>query len=390
MSITEAHRATGIQSYWFARKLEAIREMNATGPTVINLGIGSPDLPPPPAAIAALQAAAARPEVHGYQNYRGIPELREAIADWCARIYQTDPDPNSEILPLIGSKEGIQHISMAFVNPGDRVLVPNPGYPAYRAVTELVGGQIEEYRVDEAGIDALLAEPGLTSGTVQPPKIVWLNFPHMPTGRRPNRAALTRLIDRAGKLGVLLVNDNPYSTLLTEDYFSIFQLKGAREVCLELNSLSKSHNMAGWRIGWLSGKKELVDAVLKVKTQMDSGMFKPLQLAAAVALQQERDWIDRLNWKYRVRRTHGVEILETLGCQPEADRVGLFLWARIPESAPSALDYSDQILHQHRVFITPGTIFGSEGDRYLRLSLCSPIPQLEQSLSRIKSQFQPI
>lgn len=374
-----AHRIEGIQPYWFAEKLRLLQEMNEAGIPVLNLGIGNPDLPPPSAAVRALSMQAQQPDVHGYQSYRGIPEFRQAISDWSKRIYQIELDPDSEILPLIGSKEGIQHISMAFVNPGESVWVPNPGYMTYRSVTELAGGIVQEYRVTDAGIEGLNPSPQT--------KIVWLNFPHMPTGLQPDREALNKLIQLARKQGFIIVNDNPYSTILTLDHFSIFQLEGAKEVCLELNSLSKSHNMAGWRLGWVAGRAELIDEVLKVKSQMDSGMFRPVQKAAIQALRVGGAWIAELNSRYKARRKIGRELLEYLGCQVARNRSGLFLWARIPESADSAMEFSDSLLSRYRVFITPGTIFGSEGDRYIRLSLCSTEALLTQAITRVNKQI---
>ena len=358
--------------------------MNKSGDLVLNLGIGNPDLSPPTKVIESLNQWAMTENVHGYQSYRGIPELRAAIADWCSRIYDINLDPATEILPLVGSKEGIMHISQAFVNQGDSVLIPNPGYPTYKSVSNLVQAELLEYTICNVnGIDI-----DEISKLIQPnTKIVWINFPHMPTGLKICKHTLGKLIQLAEKNNFIIVNDNPYSTILTDEFFSIFQIEGAKNVCLELNSLSKSHNMAGWRIGWVSGNPKLIDTILKVKSNMDSGMFLPLQKAAISAFYVPDSWITSINAAYLERRFIAWKILDLLGCNYSKESTGLFVWAQIPQSYKSADHFSNQILNETKVFITPGFIFGSEGNLFIRISLCSSTTILNNALNNIKSKL---
>ncbi|HET9053623.1 MAG TPA: aminotransferase class I/II-fold pyridoxal phosphate-dependent enzyme, partial [Cyclobacteriaceae bacterium] len=348
-----------------------------------NLGIGSPDLAPAPAAIHALTESARNPASHGYQNYKGIPQLRKAIADFYKRIYHVSLDSETTILPLMGSKEGILHISMAFVNDGEEVLIPDPGYPTYSSVANLVGGKIKTYALKEElkwGIDI----EALKQADLSNVKIMWINFPHMPTGRTASREELKALVDLARKNNFLIVNDNPYSLILNDEPMSILSIEGAEDVALELNSLSKSHNMAGWRIGWVAGKKEFIDAVLKVKSNMDSGMFLGLQHAAVEALQSSGQWFTDLNKIYTERRTAANKILDALGCTYEKKQSGLFVWAKTPVSVPDVEKFIDEILYGTKVFITPGFIFGEAGKRYIRISLCSPVEKLTEASDRIE------
>ncbi len=387
MIINEAHRLSDISEYYFSQKLQQIALMNRAGLSVINLGIGSPDMPPPPDVVAELSAWAALPTVHGYQSYRGLPELRQAIADWQLKIYQTRHEPETDILPLIGSKEGIMHISQAFVDAGDTVLLPNPGYPTYGAVSRIVGAVVKTYGVyaDNAAPAPIdIAE--IADLCDERTKILWLNTPNMPTGVEIDLDTMQQLVDLARQRRFLIVNDNPYSTILTHTHRSIFQCRGAEEVCLELNSLSKSHNMAGWRVGWVLGHRDLINSVLKVKSNMDSGMFLPLQKAAAKALQTDTQFIADMNHIYKGRQRAAWRILETLDCVYNTERGGLFVWAKMPASANmNAIDFCDKILQDYRVFITPGSIFGSNGEGYVRISLCSSEEVLAAALDRIRT-----
>lgn len=376
----EANRLEGIHEYYFSKKLREVVEMNKQGADVLNLGIGNPDLMPPEEAMNELGRSSLLAHSHGYQSYKGIDEFRGAIADWSNGIYGIELNPSTEILPMIGSKEGIMHVSQAFVNAGDEVLVPNPGYPTYRSVSEIVGAKTIEYSiVPETGIDM----EEIISLVSDRTKILWLNFPHMPTGIAANRSTLRKLIELAKEKNFLIVNDNPYSTILAEEYFSIFQLEGAKEVCLELNSLSKSHNMAGWRVGWLAGKELLINSVLKVKSNMDSGMFRPIQEASIKALKVQEDWIQELNLEYKKRRLVAWKILDELTCEYDQSAVGLFIWARIPDHYSEVEELTEDLLHKAYVFITPGFIFGSNGNRYIRISLCTSEGKLESALKRI-------
>ena len=382
MKIIEANRLNKVSEYYFSKKLREINEINQSGIQVINLGIGSPDLEPPKVVINELTAWSNQNNVHGYQRYNGIPELRLAIKQWCKKVYDIDLNADNEILPLMGSKEGIHHITQAFVNKGDKVLVPILGYPTYRSVSNLAQAMVVEYSIKSDGSFDLCELSSLLSGNT---KVLWLNYPHMPTGTPANKKAITELIALANENGCIVINDNPYSTLLTDDYFSIFQIDGAKENCLELNSLSKSHNMSGWRIGWVSGKTELIESILKVKSNMDSGMFLPIQKAAISALNVSTDWIKQLNFTYSERRKVVWKILDKLDCSYSKDKVGLFVWASIPDKYDSAEIWINEILYKAKVFITPGFIFGSSGNKFIRVSLCNTTEALREALNRINN-----
>ena len=382
MKIIEANRLNNVSEYYFSKKLREINEINRNDIQVINLGIGSPDLEPPKVVINELTAWSNQNNVHGYQRYNGIPELRLAIKQWCKKVYDIDLNADNEILPLMGSKEGIHHITQAFVNKGDKVLVPMLGYPTYRSVSNLAQAIVVEYSIKSDGSFNLDELSSLLSGNT---KVLWLNYPHMPTGTPANKKAITELIALANKNGCIVINDNPYSTLLTDDYFSIFQIDGAKENCLELNSLSKSHNMSGWRIGWVSGKTELIQSILKVKSNMDSGMFLPIQKAAISALNVSKDWIEQLNFTYSERRKVVWEILDKLDCSYSKDNVGLFVWASIPDKFDNAEIWINEILYNAKVFITPGFIFGSSGNKFIRVSLCNTTEILREALNRINN-----
>jgi len=382
MKTIEANRLNNVSEYYFSKKLREINEINQNGIQVINLGIGSPDLEPPKVVINELTTWSTQNNVHGYQRYNGIPELRLAIKQWSKKVYDIDLNADTEILPLMGSKEGIHHITQAFVNKGDKVLVPMLGYPTYRSVSNLAQAMVVEYSIKSDGSFDLDELSSLLSGNT---KVLWLNYPHMPTGTPANKKAITELIALANKNGCIVINDNPYSTLLTDDYFSIFQIDEAKENCLELNSLSKSHNMSGWRIGWVSGKTELIQSILKVKSNMDSGMFLPIQKAAISALNVSRDWIKQLNFTYSERRKVVWEILDKLDCSYSKDNVGLFVWASIPDKFDSAEIWINEILYNAKVFITPGFIFGSSGNKFIRVSLCNTTEILREALIRINN-----
>lgn len=382
--IQAASRMGEVKEYYFSRKLREIAQMRAEGKTILNLGIGSPDLPPAMGVIEELQTHSRKPSSHGYQGYTGIPELREAFASWYQQWFKVTLDPNGEILPLIGSKEGIMHISMTYLEPGDEVLVPNPGYPAYRAVAKLTGATIREYRLEEhlgwtADLDAL-AKTDLSKV-----KLMWVNYPNMPTGAQGQRAYYERLVTFAKEHKLLICNDNPYGFILNDEPLSLLSVPGAKEVVLELNSLSKSHNMAGWRIGMLAGAAPYLSTILRFKSNMDSGMFRPLQLAAVKALQQEEAWYTSINDIYRERRDRVYDLLNLLDCTYDENQVGMFVWAKIPAQYESGFALSDAILYKAHVFITPGGIFGSQGDNYIRVSLCSETAVFEEAIRKIEN-----
>jgi LL-diaminopimelate aminotransferase len=382
--IQTAKRIQNVEEYYFSKKLAEVRGLDTPELRVINLGIGSPDLAPSADTIEALNVSAKNPAHHGYQNYKGIPQLRQAIADFYSKTYSVALNPETEILPLMGSKEGIMHISMAFVNEGEEVLIPNPGYPTYSSVSNLVGARMVPYEMKEElnwGIDI----DALKRKDLSKVKVMWINFPHMPTGRIASREELKELVDLAKKNNFLLVNDNPYSLILNDSPQSILSIEGASDVALELNSLSKSHNMAGWRIGWVAGKKELIDAVLKVKSNMDSGMFLGLQHAAVEALKSGSDWFKSQNEIYRKRQEAAAAILNELGCLFSRKQSGLFMWAKAPEAIADVEKWIDEILYGTKVFITPGFIFGDAGKRFIRISLCATEEKLKEALGRIKN-----
>ncbi|NJL14234.1 MAG: aminotransferase class I/II-fold pyridoxal phosphate-dependent enzyme [Microscillaceae bacterium] len=382
MYLKEAHRLQNIREYYFAQKLKEIARLNLEGPPVINLGIGSPDLPPHPDVIAALCQSARLPQNHGYQPYRGLAALRQAMAASMQRWYGFSPDPDTEILPLMGSKEGIFHISMAFLNPGDVVLVPNPGYPAYAATAQLAGAEVKTYSLGEEGTTTTHFDP-LQAMNWERVKMVWLNFPHMPTGRLATAQDFERWVSLAHQHQFLLIHDNPYALILQDRPRSLWQTEGAREVSLELHSLSKSHNLAGWRLGWLTGQAKWLDSVLKVKSNQDSGMFKALQEAAIVALGLPDDWYKELNHQYLQRKQVAEQLLKALGCQWLPHQKGMFLWARIPSPFADGFAFSEALLEQNRVFLTPGGVFGAAGQEHIRLSLCAERRVLEEALERV-------
>ena len=381
--IKKANRIANVEEYYFSRKLAEVRGLDTPELPVINLGIGSPDLAPSVATVEALIQSAENPSNHGYQNYKGIPAFRQAVADFYRKTYDVALDAETMILPLMGSKEGIMHIAMAFVNEGDEVLIPDPGYPTYASVAQLVGAKIRTYEMKESldwGVDI----ESLKGQDFSKVKIMWVNFPHMPTGRVASRHEMKTLVDLARKYQFLIVNDNPYSLILNDTPLSILSIEGAEDVALELNSLSKSHNMAGWRIGWVAGKKEFVEAVLRVKSNMDSGMFLGLQHAAIAALKNDQDWFDELNTVYRGRVVLAKQILEELECTYSAKQSGLFIWARAPHHVTDVEKWIDEILYGAKVFITPGFIFGKGGNKHVRISLCAPIEKMGEALTRIR------
>jgi len=377
-----AKRMEGVSEYYFSQKLREIESLNKEGKNIINLGIGSPDLPPHPDVIKTLQEEAAKPGVHGYQGYKGIPALRQAFADWYQQWYQVTLNPDTEVLPLLGSKEGIMHICMTYLNEGDEALIPNPGYPTYGSAVKLAGGKSVSYLLTEENnwypnLEALAATD------LSKVKLMFVNYPHMPTGQQVDIKLFENLVRFAKENSILLVNDNPYSFILNDNPASLLSIPGAKEVALELNSLSKSHNMAGWRIGMLCGSKERIEEVLRFKSNMDSGMFMPLQLAAAKALSLGQDWYSHINSIYSERRGKVYQIFDILGCSYELTQVGLFVWAKIPDHYADAYALSDEILYGANVFLTPGGIFGSEGNRYLRISLCGDLSRFEEAIARI-------
>ncbi len=381
--IKTANRIANVEEYYFSRKLAEVRSLDSPEFKVINLGIGSPDQAPSAVTIDALTDSAKNPVNHGYQNYKGIPQLRKGIAEFYQNVYQVLIDPETMILPLMGSKEGIMHITMAFVNEGDEVLIPNPGYPTYSSVATLVGAKLRPYALREDmnwGIDI----DALKKSDLSKVKLMWVNFPHMPTGRTASRDELKELIDLAREHQFLIVNDNPYSLILNDEPVSLLSIEGAEEVALELNSLSKSHNMAGWRIGWVAGKKEYIEAVLKVKSNMDSGMFLGLQHAAVEALKSGSEWFTMLNKVYAERKAVATKLLDLLGCTYSNQQSGLFVWAKAPDTIPDVEKWIDEILYGTKVFITPGFIFGEAGRRYIRISLCCTVEMLGAALTRIE------
>ena len=387
MKVKPAHRTGNVQEYYFSRKLAQIERMRREGLDIINLGIGSPDQAPSENTVSALIATAQKPTSHGYQSYTGIPALRKAFADWYKKYFAVELNPDNEILPLLGSKEGIMHISMAFVNPGDEVLVPDPGYPSYSSVTSLVGGIVRNYALTEKqgwhpDLDALEASD------LSRVKLMWVNYPNMPTGTSGSYELFEKLVAFSQKHGILLCNDNPYSFILNKDYKSLLKVDGAKESAIELNSLSKSHNMAGWRIGMLAGPADYISDVLKVKSNMDSGMFLGLQMAAIEALNNPESWYDTVNEVYLRRRKIVEEIMKLLNCPFQKSQTGLFLWGRLPENVRSCEAFVEELLDKTNVFITPGFIFGENGERYIRISLCANENRLTEAKERLIKYIQ--
>lgn len=385
-SYRPAERLAGVSEYYFSRKLKEVAQMNAEGMDVINLGIGSPDMPPSQATIETLCREAHDPDGHGYQPYTGIPELRKAFARWYKRWYGVDLDPQTEIQPLIGSKEGILHTTLAFVNPGDQVLVPNPGYPTYTSLSRLLGAEVVYYDLREEDGWMPDWEQLERTGTNRV-RLMWTNYPNMPTGANATPQLYERLVDFARRRGLVIVNDNPYSFILNGHPLSIFNVPGAKECCIEFNSMSKSHNMPGWRIGMLASNATFVQWVLKVKSNIDSGMFRAMQLAAADALEAGADWYEGNNHNYRRRRALAENIMHALGCTYDPAQVGMFLWGKIPGTCRNVEELTERVLHEARVFLTPGFIFGTNGARYIRISLCCKDERLQEALNRIRKTF---
>lgn len=382
MIIKPSSRVNKVETYYFAIKLAEIAKLNGEGKDIINLGIGSPDLSPPKQIVETLKNASEEERSHMYQSYKGLPTLREAIAQWYKRHYQVDIIPDQEVLPLIGSKEGIMHISMSFLEDGDHALIPNPGYPAYRMTTLLAGATPLYYDLVEAR-NWIPDLKHLQKQDLSTVKIMWLNYPNMPTGAKADVSFFKELIAFAKENEILLCHDNPYSFILNDTPISILSVEGAKEVCIELNSLSKCMNMAGWRVGMLAGAKGYIDTVMKFKSNMDSGMYKPIQIAAIEALNIGDEWFDQLNTIYKERRKVVWDILDLLDCTYDKDAVGLFVWARIPDHIQNTKDWIDEILYGAEVFITPGLIFGSNGERYIRISLCADTTKFQDAFHRI-------
>lgn len=382
--IEPAERTSLINEYYFSSKLKEVASLRAQGKDIVNLGIGSPDLSPSDITIETLANCAVQENVHGYQSYTGTDELRRAFAAWYCNQYGVILNPENEILPLIGSKEGIMHISMAFLNPSDRVLVPDPGYPAYRSATLLAGGNVSFYKLKQSNSwypDLNELEQYDLSNV----KIMWVNYPHMPTGQKASMKVYDSLIKLAHKYNILICSDNPYSFILNDNPVSILSADGAMDVAVELNSLSKSHNMPGWRVGMAAGRKEYISAILKVKSNMDSGMFLPLQRAAATALSAGKEWYERLNTVYRRRRIKAEELMMALGCRFDKSQSGLFLWGEAPQPYQSGVELCDKLLYEKNIFITPGVVFGNEGERYIRISLCTDEAIFDKCINRIKN-----
>ncbi|MDD2583897.1 MAG: aminotransferase class I/II-fold pyridoxal phosphate-dependent enzyme [Bacteroidales bacterium] len=380
--IKGSKRTEAVKEYYFSHKLKEIEQMRELGIDVINLGIGSPDLAPSNSAIDVLESYAHNANCHGYQSYAGVKELREAFSKWYHNYFDTELDASNEILPLMGSKEGIMHISMAFVNPAEQVLVPNPGYPAYAAITNLVGGEVVNYNLTPENNWYPNIEE-LEKRDLSKVKLMWINYPNMPTGQKASKEVFKQLVAFAKRHNILLCNDNPYSFILNNQHISLLSIEGAKEVALELNSISKSHNMSGWRIGMVAGHKEYIKAIIKVKSNIDSGMFKPLQMAAASALSCGDEWYEQINRVYSKRRVIAETLMEQLGCSFDVAQKGMFLWGEIPSKYKNSEELANDVLYNSHVFIAPGSIFGSRGKRYIRVSLCASEEILSEAYSRV-------
>ena len=382
--IEPAERLKLVSEYYFSRKLKEVAQMNAEGKDIISLAIGSPDMPPSQQTIDKLCEVANRPDAHGYQPTMGTPELRNAMADFYQRWYGVELNPQTEIQPLIGSKEGILHVTLAFVNPGEQVLVPNPGYPTYTSLSKILGAEIVNYNLLEDNgwqpdFDAL------EKMDLSKVKLMWTNYPNMPTGGAARMETYERLVAFAQKHQIVVVNDNPYSFILNEKPMSLLQVSGAKECCIEFNSMSKTHNMPGWRVGMLASNAQFVQWILKIKSNIDSGTFRGIQLAAAEAYRNDPEWHREANINtYRRRRAVVEKIMTTLGCSYDPDQVGMFLWGKIPAHYSNAEELTERVLHEARLFITPGFIFGSNGERYIRISLCAKEDKLEAALQRVE------
>ena len=385
IAITPANRVNEIKEYYFSRKLKEIAALNAQGADIISLGVGGPDFPPHVSVVDTLCTEVRKEGAHGYQPYVGLPVLRDAYAQWYSRWYKVDLDSTNEVLPLIGSKEGILHTTLAFVNPGDSVLVPNPGYPTYTSVSKLAGAQIHYYDLTEANnwepdFDQL--EQLAKKGNI---KLMWVNYPHMPTGKAASKELFEKLVTFGHSHGIVIVNDNPYSFILNTDLpLSILQVEGARDIAIEMNSLSKSHSMPGWRMGMVASNPTFINWILKVKSNVDSGQFKPMMLAAIQALQSDENWYASINAVYAPRRRAAEQLMDALGCKWDSKQRGLFLWGRIPYNEESSEAFAQKILDKARVFIVPGFIFGSNGDRYVRISLCATEHNINEATRRVK------
>ena len=383
-NIKPAERLSLVSEYYFSRKLKEVAQMNAEGKDIISLAIGSPDMPPSKQTIQTLCEVASRPDTHGYQPTMGTPELRKAMADFYKRWYGVDLNPATEIQPLIGSKEGILHVTLAFVNPGEEVLVPNPGYPTYTSLSKILGAKVVNYDLmEDNGWQPDFEQ--LEKMDLSRVKLMWTNYPNMPTGGNARMETYERLVDFARKHNIVVVNDNPYSFILNDKPMSLLQVEGAKDCCIEFNSMSKSHNMPGWRVGMCATNPTFISWILKIKSNIDSGTFRGIQLAAAAALSNAEEWHHEANIEtYSRRRKYAEQIMDALGCKYDPNQVGMFLWGRIPDRYSNCEELTERVLHEARVFITPGFIFGSKGERYVRISLCAKEEKIQAALERIK------
>ena len=383
--IVPAERLGSVSEYYFSRKLKEVAKMNAEGKNVISLAIGSPDMPPSKATVDELCRVAQLPEAHGYQPTMGTPELRKAMSQWYKRWFDVDLNPDNEIQPLIGSKEGILHVTLAFVNPGDKVLVPNPGYPTYTSLSKLLGAQVVNYNLRPEN-DWQPDFEELESMDLSGVKLLWSNYPNMPTGANARRETYEKLVDFAKRHNIVVVNDNPYSFILNNHPISLLQVSGAKDCCIEFNSMSKSHNMPGWRVGLAASNSQFIQWILKVKSNIDSGTFRAIQLAAAKAYDNDEQWHHAANIDtYSRRRVYAEKIMQAMNCEYEKTQVGMFLWGRIPDKYKDAEELTEKVLQEGKVFITPGFIFGTNGSRYVRISLCAKDEKLKEALERIEN-----
>ena len=383
-NIKPAERLSLVSEYYFSRKLKEVAQMNAEGKDIISLAIGSPDMPPSKQTIQTLCEVASRPDTHGYQPTMGTPELRKAMADFYKRWYGVELNPATEIQPLIGSKEGILHVTLAFVNPGEEVLVPNPGYPTYTSLSKILGAKVVNYDLmEDNGWQPDFEQ--LEKMDLSRVKLMWTNYPNMPTGGNARMETYERLVDFARKHNIVVVNDNPYSFILNDKPMSLLQVEGAKDCCIEFNSMSKSHNMPGWRVGMCATNPTFISWILKIKSNIDSGTFRGIQLAAAAALSNDEEWHHEANIEtYARRRKYAEQIMDALGCKYDPNQVGMFLWGRIPDSYSNCEELTERVLHEARVFISPGFIFGSKGERYVRISLCAKEEKIQAALERIE------
>ena len=383
-NIKPAERLSLVSEYYFSRKLKEVAQMNAEGKDIISLAIGSPDMPPSKQTIQTLCEVASRPDTHGYQPTMGTPELRKAMADFYKRWYGVELNPATEIQPLIGSKEGILHVTLAFVNPGEEVLVPNPGYPTYTSLSKILGAKVVNYDLmEDNGWQPDFEQ--LEKMDLSRVKLMWTNYPNMPTGGNARMETYERLVDFARKHNIVVVNDNPYSFILNDKPMSLLQVEGAKDCCIEFNSMSKSHNMPGWRVGMCATNPTFISWILKIKSNIDSGTFRGIQLAAAAALSNDEEWHHEANIEtYARRRKYAEQIMDALGCKYDPNQVGMFLWGRIPDNYSNCEELTERVLHEARVFITPGFIFGSKGERYVRISLCAKEEKIQAALERIR------